>query len=93
MPQELHTGVLWPPGAASPDINIDASPFLALTAPTPVGLGAAPPRGPPGAGGDGCTVGENGLGAVAWPPCDCPGVQTPGLDAEIKNKFNTLSLC
>lgn len=77
IPQELQVGTLLPPGALSPDWNIAASPRLALTAPTPVGLGGAPPPwGPPGAGGDGWIVGENGLGAEETTPCEPPGVHT-----------------
>lgn len=78
MLQEAHTGILEIPGAVSPLLKIVASPFLTLTALTPVGFLGGPILGPPGAAGaGGCTVGVKGLAVGAL-----GGVHTPGLGAE-----------
>jgi hypothetical protein len=76
-PHEAQMGTLPP----SP-VFTTASPSLPLTAPTPVGLGGAPPRGAGGAWGGGATLGVKGLAGGALPP-PCPGVQTPGFGAVI----------
>ena len=76
--QEAQTGTLEIPGTLSPVLKIVASPFLALTALTPVGFLGAPIFGPPGAAGaGGWTLGVKGLAAGA-----AGGVHTPGLGAE-----------
>jgi hypothetical protein len=78
MLQEAHTGTLEIPGGASPLLKIVASPFLTLTALTPVGFrGGLGPPGAAGAGAGGCTVGEKGLAVGAL-----GGVHTPGFGAE-----------
>ena len=51
--QEAQTGTLEIPGTLSPVLKMVASPFLALTALTPVGFLGAPIFGPPGAAGAG----------------------------------------
>lgn len=78
MLQEEQTGILVIPGTESPLLKIVASPFLALTALTPVGFLGGPILGPPGAAGaGGWTLGVKGLAVGA-----AGGVHTPGLGAE-----------